>query len=980
MKRAFPLFVGLGLAAGLVLLVPAALEAYGPANFAVGPLECDSGVCTLVLSNDLLVDGDVRAKASGKFHMNGRAEWSSPSDGKSVYCNDARSTCYCVDHTVADTATFYAGDCSSAGGVNVTGALDVTGALTAGSLSLSGDLDLAGNDAKNLNDLFADAVASDAAARVTVLSTQPPYEAIGATNNDGGNFALIPASGANDITGVTYGDIGEGATVTITAIDMSGGVNTTVLVEDDTDLLLEFNCSGASSDIECVCLIYDAALRNATAGKYSVLRTDGTCSDEKLLIYPTVGTSVYVSVVSSDTDIALTRGTDGLVLVPLGSATVPSITTPANSNTGISLPGGNVVRLICGGVSCVVVSSTTATFNVNTDTLANYSYSSNGPYEIGGNCTTGGTGDWCSSGAGAVGGTLAVTGQISGSSSVRAGSASSFFWTGRGSIKAWSTNDILLSDSAGTGFDALLLSPARATDAAPSDVSLLGPNAYSQATGGNVTGGAISLGGGLGMNKVVCDNFAWASGDIVTLTVDGADTPLTEGVEFNAGADDELTCDDFGSAVTTAAIGITPDCATVGGTCFFTFDADIDFFDMAIADGGADGVFATLTESEDGEIIFPLGSEAAPSIVWVGDPDTGFYHDGANSVRFGAGGSLAMIFGTSTSMYVNLNMRNKSIISTTGTIDISENTTYTLAADDKVYVDATSTGHTQTAGVLDINMSVADGTAGGQVAIDVSSTTPAEGLGAGETQYAISASITGDGDDNATSVHIVNQVAYTPNGGGGTSYGYYAADTDFDYGFYTTANSEFAAMTINGVITVPTYDVDYVISAGSAGLGPTAPTWTANDSCHGLTFDADAELAHLTYEIPDCYADGASDDLVLRIYWCAEDGQNPAQNDVVKWDVSYRALIWGTDDVDFEAAITDSVSYTEAANPGDEGDTHVSSITLDADAATQALDAGDTLSINFDRDWSVGSNYAHDAIVQWWEIQVPQTKLKCDHY
>jgi hypothetical protein len=180
-------------------------------------------------------------------------------------------------------------------------------------------------------------------------------------------------------------------------------------------------------------------------------------------------------------------------------------------------------------------------------------------------------------------------------------------------------------------------------------------------------------------------------------------------------------------------------------------------------------------------------------------------------------------------------------------------------------------------------------------------------------------------------------------------------------------------------VGVPSYSVDYVVGAGQATLGPTGPSWTANDSCVGATFDADAEQSWIYYEVPDCYADGNSDDLTLRIYWCGEDAQHPAQNEVVKWDISYRVLVWNTEDVDASSATTGTVSYTEADNPGDEGDTYIHEITMDADDTDNPVNAGDTIAIQFDRDWGVGNNYPHDAIVVQWEIDVPQTSLLCDH-
>jgi len=184
---------------------------------------------------------------------------------------------------------------------------------------------------------------------------------------------------------------------------------------------------------------------------------------------------------------------------------------------------------------------------------------------------------------------------------------------------------------------------------------------------------------------------------------------------------------------------------------------------------------------------------------------------------------------------------------------------------------------------------------------------------------------------------------------------------------------------MNSLVTVEKYDVDYVIIGGSASIGPTAPTFTVNDSCAGPTFDADNESLKIFYEIPSCYADGASDDLYFKIYFCGEDAQHPAQGEKIKFDISYRSIDWGAEDVDNGATVTGTATYTEADDPGDEGDSYELSITLDADHGDQPLNAGDVLAIHFDRDWSDGANYPHDAIVSLFEVRVPQTSLLCDH-
>ena len=189
-------------------------------------------------------------------------------------------------------------------------------------------------------------------------------------------------------------------------------------------------------------------------------------------------------------------------------------------------------------------------------------------------------------------------------------------------------------------------------------------------------------------------------------------------------------------------------------------------------------------------------------------------------------------------------------------------------------------------------------------------------------------------------------------------------------------------MTINetGRIIVPSFTVDYVMTSGSASLGPTAPGYGDNGSCQGLAFDADAENVHLYFEVPDCYADGASDDLVLNIYWCAESGVDPADTETVIFDITYRTVVWNTDDINGVSASTETtgtVTYTQSG-AGDADDSHISTITLDADDANNPINPGSTLAIHFDRDFG-GDTYASDTIVAFWEIAVPQTALKCDH-
>jgi hypothetical protein len=109
-----------------------------------------------------------------------------------------------------------------------------------------------------------------------------------------------------------------------------------------------------------------------------------------------------------------------------------------------------------------------------------------------------------------------------------------------------------------------------------------------------------------------------------------------------------------------------------------------------------------------------------------------------------------------------------------------------LPAAGKFYINGTSTAHTDTNGVLDVDVTAG---ATGVVGLDLSLTSPTAGLGAGETIYGISVGVNGDGDDNATSNRIAVQVGYTPNAAGGTTYGFYNNDGDFTWGVYNAAET-----------------------------------------------------------------------------------------------------------------------------------------------------------------------------------------------
>lgn len=190
-----------------------------------------------------------------------------------------------------------------------------------------------------------------------------------------------------------------------------------------------------------------------------------------------------------------------------------------------------------------------------------------------------------------------------------------------------------------------------------------------------------------------------------------------------------------------------------------------------------------------------------------------------------------------------------------------------------------------------------------------------------------------------------------------------AAISDRVFGNTTVTN-----FTYTGSVTAPAFTHEIEIEAGAATKGPTAPVFvdTAGDEYAGLAFDADAESTHIAIEVPACW-DGVSD-WTLEIYWTNENGVALANTETVKWDITWRSVIWGTEQVDNGTAVTGTITYTQSG-AGNDGDTHKSTITIDYDHANQQLTVGDILAVHFDRDMTADT-YASDAVVIEWHLEM----------
>lgn len=186
-------------------------------------------------------------------------------------------------------------------------------------------LNMNDNSIRNVNDLYQSAAMSSDAepSPITTLSSKHPFPGIGAINNDGANFYITLASGANDLTGVTRGDTADD-TLSFTTIDYDGVSATIVLTEN-----INYTCAAAGSDAECVTNIVAAVNSLAAALGLNAVTADGETTN----FYPTVGTVAYLKVVASDpAAVVIVRGTDGVLRVKgalevAGAANIQGATT-----------------------------------------------------------------------------------------------------------------------------------------------------------------------------------------------------------------------------------------------------------------------------------------------------------------------------------------------------------------------------------------------------------------------------------------------------------------------------------------------------------------------------------------------------------------------------------------------------------------------------------------------------------------------------
>jgi hypothetical protein len=176
-------------------------------------------------------------------------------------------------------------------------------------------------------------------------------------------------------------------------------------------------------------------------------------------------------------------------------------------------------------------------------------------------------------------------------------------------------------------------------------------------------------------------------------------------------------------------------------------------------------------------------------------------------------------------------------------------------------------------------------------------------------------------------------------------------------------------------LQVPSYTVDQHVVAGSAVLGPSAPSRYVNGSVSGIGFASDGESAYIAWEVPDCWV--GAENIALKVYWTNQSGDALLDTETVKWDFEYRVLAFGTDTTTTGTAATATSTYTQSG-AGTDGDTHVNALTLVYNDANQPLVAGEVVTGRFDRDVA-GDTYSGAGVVPLWEFSLSADGI-CDHF
>jgi hypothetical protein len=228
----------------------------------------------------------------------------------------------------------------------------------------------------------------------------------------------------------------------------------------------------------------------------------------------------------------------------------------------------------------------------------------------------------------------------------------------------------------------LVYTPSQTTDAAGDGLTIHAGHAY----GTSKNGGDLLLSGGAGSHEIACDQSI-AAGDTITITVDGSSTTLTEGVEINAGLNDNEWCASVCTGIN-AISGVS--CSGTTSPIHPSTDNASSVVSYDFADGGVDGESLVDTKGTDGVVVLPNKSnEWAFKLKGI---DTGFksYSSGQSLLLFVNGSNIGNY--TNATFFLNGNLillsSNKRIYDYNQALNLGKTatTSHSLAAQDDVIV------------------------------------------------------------------------------------------------------------------------------------------------------------------------------------------------------------------------------------------------------------------------------------------------------
>jgi len=139
-------------------------------------------------------------------------------------------------------------------------------------------------------------------------------------------------------------------------------------------------------------------------------------------------------------------------------------------------------------------------------------------------------------------------------------------------------------------------------DETPGDVYFTGQSSYYNAvTGTNDEGGDLYLRAGIGRHYIVVSDYSVGSTDVVTINVDGSSQTLTEGTDFSCATSNTVCAAALVTAIDALAINV--DAYSTGTTVHLIPEVSCVYLSaVSVADGGADGAFAAVTNELDGDV------------------------------------------------------------------------------------------------------------------------------------------------------------------------------------------------------------------------------------------------------------------------------------------------------------------------------------------------------------------------------------------